>query len=181
MASALGRMKIFAILSIAISTPIFSMSVYVPSFLDMWDSAQVVIVCNLPEIEKEEPHTEIDNQHPKLDYFTARITLNIDGERMSYLDAVIKGELTHDEKEYLQEEPQFFIQTVSAEERKVAREVPEGHLFLFGTAGYLRQPPPGANRCLLFMKRDLGGGLKPINDQYFIYYLTRSVEYRPIK
>ncbi len=157
------------------------MTVHVPSFLDMWDSAQIVIVCNLPEIEEKEPRTDITSPHPELNYYTSEMVFNIDGERDFLNEAVIKGSLLPNETEYLQEELNLYFQATTSEIREEKREIPEGHVFGFGTAGFLREPPDGANRCLVFLNRDISGRLEPIHPQYYVYYLTRSVEYKPIK
>ncbi len=143
-----------------------------PTFTQMWEAAQVVVVINGGSFEDtEESLTDLPRAHPNLVYRKSFLVVELDESTV-----ILKGELTKDEEKYGFEH-ELYIPCIRAEKR-YERELLPGEGF-FGFAPFLIDPPEDISGILLFLKRGLYGNLEPVDPNYFLYYLRRSIEYRP--
>ncbi len=148
------------------------MTPWVPTFLDMWEAADVVIVCSLPHFEEVERDEDVSSPDPKLEYYRSELTFPLSSSRTHIFESVIKGELTVDEKDYLESDMAILFQARTAKKKEHPEEEKD-IIIHFGYSPFISPPPEGSSRCLLFLERTLGGGLKPVHDDYFMYYLNR--------
>lgn len=147
-------------------------TVAVPTFTQMWEAAQVVVVIYGGSFEDtKESLTELSNAHPNLVYRKSFLVVELDETTV-----ILKGELTKEEEKYGFEH-ELYIPCIRAE-RRYQRELLPGEGF-FGFTPFLIDQPEDSSGCLLFLKRGLYGNLEPVDPTYFLYYLRRSVEYRP--